>query len=532
MPVALSGSSRGRIIANITGARGAIGLTLGAPIADFEGKFVSIGPDRVAVPLTGTGADEGLRTDLAAYTGAAIVGYKSPGTGAVTRSQQSINRERISLLDYAVGDGSDETNQIQRALDYTKSVSGVLWVPNRTFYASGLVLEYGAAAPIMIQGSGPRSSVFRKFGTSADPVLTVVGTGVLDIYAELRNLSFDGDNMADAALRMIDCARFELHRVGAENAGIGWDFSGDLIFNTARCLTNGCQTGMKVRAGTTTSNLYTIRDHETRSCSDLGMDLGGGASVVLENVEFADCGTTGNVDTGAAVFRNTIGRQTGQASVRITNPYLEIIRGTGIRVEGPPAPGDLAVGETLPNLCFVMEEPEFLNIEGGRCAVIGESGAKIRSSSIRNAKFSGASDVIEVNATASKIEGGFGHQYTENSDHWVHDVTSTSAGVHGLSTSEIFGLGSAGNEITIADDHTIAGASDADTTLYKSGTGRFRFRFEGGYTPLQIERDKFSVFGATPQGQYTLAPVASDLATAIALANSLRVMSELFGFAV
>jgi hypothetical protein len=104
--------------------------------------------------------------------------------------------------------------------------------------------------------------------------------------------------------------------------------------------------------------------------------------------------------------------------------------------------------------------------------------------------------------------------------------------VHGLSTSEIFGLGSAGNEMTISDDHTVAGGSADDTTIYKAGDGRIRIRFEGGYTPVQIERDKFGVNGADPVGKQTLPAVASDLSSCIALANGLRVMCELFGFAV
>lgn len=58
------------------------------------------------VPASGFGADAALRPDLAAATGAQLVGYKAPGTGTVTRSLSDKLDELPSFEDYgAIGDG-------------------------------------------------------------------------------------------------------------------------------------------------------------------------------------------------------------------------------------------------------------------------------------------------------------------------------------------------------------------------------------------------------------------------------------------
>jgi len=69
------------------------------------GKYLAFDAEGNPVAASGTGADSGLRSDLAASGGAALTGFLQSGTGAVARSVQSKARDIVSPEDFgAVGD--------------------------------------------------------------------------------------------------------------------------------------------------------------------------------------------------------------------------------------------------------------------------------------------------------------------------------------------------------------------------------------------------------------------------------------------
>lgn len=72
------------------------------------GKFLAWDADGNPVTSAGTGADTGLRTDLAAAagTGASLVSFRPSGSGAVTRSEGAKLSDTVSVKDFgATGDG-------------------------------------------------------------------------------------------------------------------------------------------------------------------------------------------------------------------------------------------------------------------------------------------------------------------------------------------------------------------------------------------------------------------------------------------
>jgi hypothetical protein len=97
-----------------------------APDPTHAGKFLALDAGGNATYSTGTGADAGLRTDLAASGGSALAGFLQSGTGAVSRSVQSKLRERVSARDFgATGDGTtNDAPAIQVALDYVGGAGG------------------------------------------------------------------------------------------------------------------------------------------------------------------------------------------------------------------------------------------------------------------------------------------------------------------------------------------------------------------------------------------------------------------------
>lgn len=74
-----------------------------------------------------------LRLDLAAATGATLVGFQQLGTGATLRNARDKLRESVSVMDFgAAGDGvNDDRPAFQRAVDYlaTRGISGTLLIP-------------------------------------------------------------------------------------------------------------------------------------------------------------------------------------------------------------------------------------------------------------------------------------------------------------------------------------------------------------------------------------------------------------------
>lgn len=86
------------------------------------------------------GVDVGLREDLAASSGASLVGFLPAGTGAVARTVQDKLREIVSVKDFgAVGDGvTDDRAAIQACEDYLNARGGgTMLLPDGTYIIGG-----------------------------------------------------------------------------------------------------------------------------------------------------------------------------------------------------------------------------------------------------------------------------------------------------------------------------------------------------------------------------------------------------------
>lgn len=111
------------------------------------GKFLASAAAGALLWASGTGADAGLREDLAAPTGSMLVGHDSGLLDAEARSQATINKERVPFTQFWHAVDTDHTNAACRAVAYANATGGNVDfdVPRGGYVISGPV------TPILVE---------------------------------------------------------------------------------------------------------------------------------------------------------------------------------------------------------------------------------------------------------------------------------------------------------------------------------------------------------------------------------------------
>lgn len=152
------------------------------------GKFPVVLADGSQGWSSGTGADLGLRTDLAEDGGAALVKasdgntvqdnldhggwFTQAGTGAVSRTSQAKSRDTLSIMDFgAVADGAtDDSAALQAAVTAAAAAGKALFVPKGTYLLGTRQTTYdGKKALCLI----PTGVDFVLCGEGADSRFTI-----------------------------------------------------------------------------------------------------------------------------------------------------------------------------------------------------------------------------------------------------------------------------------------------------------------------------------------------------------------------
>lgn len=117
---------------------------------------------------------DAVRADIANTTvgkGAALIGFKQSGSGAVARTVLDKEQERISVRDFgAACDGvSDDTTTIQNAINYTSSIGAALHVPPGTCLGNWVL-----KTDTTIIGASQNTTIFKPVADA--PVFSVSAT--------------------------------------------------------------------------------------------------------------------------------------------------------------------------------------------------------------------------------------------------------------------------------------------------------------------------------------------------------------------
>lgn len=333
-----------------------VGGDLGVPIpstAGNAGKFMVAGVDGSLGWASGTGADAGLRTDLAASGGAALAGFLQAGTGAVVRTVQDKARERISVKDFgAIGDGvADDTASIQDAIDHLlENFGGVLLFPAGTYLVSSLTAVFTTYKTIIFRGEGVKSSALGKIDGSTTPILRLDGSAVVDVYGGIENLAFLGSDKAHTGIELYRIAKQYFTRVLVQDCDIGIDSQGGLINCLYECVLNANNRGMKARkSGGFFANLISVIGGEARGNSAWAFDVADGSHFTFDRVNCDFNGTLGNLQTGCYAIRSSVDDEDGFAHVRIIAPYCERNNGTSLLCEAGQIMLTIEAGTFLSN---------------------------------------------------------------------------------------------------------------------------------------------------------------------------------------
>lgn len=126
-----------------------------------------------------------LQILLAGANGSSYVGFTAAGIGALLRTQQDKDREVISIRDYALGDGTDETAKVQAFLNACAGKKGL--VNAGTYVVTGVTIPSNT----VLEGEGSGVSRFKRKTNAAGNVTVLEMSNKTGI--SIHGIGVDGD---------------------------------------------------------------------------------------------------------------------------------------------------------------------------------------------------------------------------------------------------------------------------------------------------------------------------------------------------
>lgn len=237
--------------------------------ADRSGKYLAFNAVGEPIASTGTGADTGLRTDLANSTvssaGAGLVGFRHSSASSTARTVLARLRDTINVKDFgAIGDGvADDTSAIQAALDAIPNSGAILLFPAGSYRVTTTLI-----LPTMSSGTSLRPVLIRGESNSTDgstgSYIThtsttqalfqgrgASGIGTAKGVIGIRNMQLygayvygTGSTVTSIGLNLYDCAGINLEQVMFHGFKYGLQTEGNLYYSVIDgCAFRRCDIG-------------------------------------------------------------------------------------------------------------------------------------------------------------------------------------------------------------------------------------------------------------------------------------------------
>jgi hypothetical protein len=247
-----------------------------------------------------------------------------------------VTGSEFNLLDYGADPTgvSDSTNAIQDWLDdlYANNASG--YAPQGTYLTAGNAIQYSASKKFTIRGASKGGTIFKKYGSTTDPILqfTISSGNYLELNLNLQDFEIDGDNISGVnGLDFNAAALVTISRVRAKNCVVGLEGRGFLVSSLYDCDFSGNNYGARFSRGTGGSQPYAnainINGCRFNGNTVWGLYYGQGSGLYLRGCDIEANGTASDTNTGGVFIAATIDDETGFGSVDVVDTWFEANKG-------------------------------------------------------------------------------------------------------------------------------------------------------------------------------------------------------------
>jgi hypothetical protein len=308
----------------------------------------------------------------------------------------------------AVGDGTNnDTAAIQAAIDYVyNNGGGTVYFPEGTYLVSSVVRNWTNPITVNLKGSGKRSTVLKKFGSDATPILDLSGiASMLEPYSEISDMELDGNSVTSVdGLRATNYGRWVLRNVFIENCNYALYCRGGLVFDVYDCTFQANRYGYycEKSAANVYSNLVTFYGGQFSGNNQWGLYIKQASGVHIVGTDISFNGTSGDINTGGIYYDVTMDDEIGYAIASIKNAWFEGNFGNGIKTG--------AVG----GLHFSMQDTTLAG--NFNPVTIGA----IAMSDISNCFAGSATDTIVINAARSFVKNCIFYALNDTSTYYRH----------------------------------------------------------------------------------------------------------------
>lgn len=272
--------------------------------ADRAGRFLSFDADGQPTVASGTDGGDGLRTDLAAVGGAALVGFQNSGSSLASRSVQARLRDTVSVRDKSIT-GTDIAPAINAIIADIGGSKGDLgfgefyiptgdWTLGETALSNHQSLQIeGIGRPRITWAGAAGGTMIQIQDSSAVRLenMILLGGGLIpDKAIYYDDTGAAGTPQDSGGNELLEISRFLIGRRWGQNAEV---YTG---------VNNGFVSGIYIGGPNLVNNdSFYIAHGEIADCSSAGLQIASNQSIwsSIESVIFDTCGY--GIDTRSVI---------------------------------------------------------------------------------------------------------------------------------------------------------------------------------------------------------------------------------------
>ena len=240
----------------------------------------------------------------------------------------------------ALGDGTtNDTTAIQAWLNYIYNTAATGVAPAGTYLTSGATLPWNAGRRVKVVGAGRGATSFKKIGADSGAVFSFfISSGAyLELNLHLQDFFIEAPGYSSVNGINFDAAALvTMSRIRVNSCFVGIEGKGLLVSALRDVDTSGNVVGMRFRRGSGGSQPYTnavlLENCRANGNSNWALDYGEGSGLYIRTCDFESNGTTGDVNTGGIIIRDTVDDETGFALIDVDGLWLEANKGHSFRM--------------------------------------------------------------------------------------------------------------------------------------------------------------------------------------------------------